>query len=275
MNRIVFVGTGGGRHAVSSQVRKTGGIFVELDGLKFIIDPGPGSLVFSRFLGLEPEKWDGMLLSHYHIDQSSDANALIDGMKDPAPVGEEVAKEIFLIAEEHCVNMKKDHDEYPRISKFHQRLIKNLHAAKPGQDISLGKIKVKTTGTEHGVPNVGFVISGSLRIGYPSDGIYYSGQEKKFDNCDILILNVPIPKGGQSKHKVYMSVDDAIKLVKSINSKPRIVILTHFSPWMLRSNLFKQAKIMQDATGVKTIFAQDFMEMDIRSLQTRILALKI
>lgn len=275
MNRIVFVGTGGGRHAVSSQVRKTGGIFVELDGLKFIIDPGPGSLIFSRFLGLEPEKWDGILLSHYHIDQSSDANALIDGMKDPAPVGEEVAKEIFLIAEEHCIRMKKDLDEYPRISKFHQKLVKTLHAVRPGEVISLGKIKVKTTKTEHGAPNVGFMISGSLRIGYPSDGIYFSGQEKYFDGCDILILNVPVPKGGESRLKVYMSVDDAIRLVKSINNKPKLVVLTHFSPWMLRSNLFKQAKIMQDATGVKTIFAEDFMEVNISNFQTRILALKI
>ncbi len=275
MNRIVFVGTGGGRHAVSSQMRKTGGIYVELDGFKFIIDPGPGSLVFSRFLGLEPEKWDGILLSHLHIDQSSDTNALIDGMKDPSPVGEETAKEIFLIAEEHCVRMKKDLDEYPRISKFHQKLVKNLHAVRSGEVITLGKIKVKTSDTEHGVPNVGFMISGSLKIGYPSDGIYFSGQEKCFDSCDILILNVPVPKGGESRHKVYMSVDDAIRLVKSINNKPKLVILTHFSPWMLRSNLYKQTKIMQDATGVKTIFAEDFMELDLKSFYTNILPLKI
>lgn len=271
-NRIVFIGTGGGRHSVISQVRKTGGMFVELDGLKFVMDPGPGCLVYSNALRLEPEKWDGILLSHYHIDQSSDANVLLDGMKGTAPVKEAVKKEIFLIAEEHCLKMKKDLDEYPRISKYHQNMAKNLHAVSPGDKVAAGKLRVEATKTDHGVPSVGFVLTGSVKIGYPSDGAYFSGQEKQFDGCDVLVLNVPVPKGGETRHRIYMSVDDAIKLVKAISRKPKLVVMTHFSPWMLRSNLYKQAKILQDATGVRTIFAEDFMELDLNTLTTRLLA---
>ncbi|MBI2579348.1 MAG: hypothetical protein HYW27_00420, partial [Candidatus Aenigmarchaeota archaeon] len=33
--------------------------------------------------------------------------------------------------------------------------------------------------------------------------------------------------------------------------------------WMLRANLWKQEKIIKDATGVQVIHADDFMQVDI------------
>lgn len=273
MNRIVFVGTGGGRHAVSSQIRKTGGTFVEMDGIRFIIDPGPGSLVYSRALGLEPEKWDGIFLSHYHIDHSGDVNALIDGMKGPHDHSEK--RGIFLVAEEHCLQMKKDINEYPRVSRYHQNMVGDLHASKPDEKIKIGGLLAETTKTNHSVPNIGFRVSGAKSIGYPSDGAYFRGQEKYFEGCDALLLNVLIPKGGEIRPNLHMSVDDAIKLIKAMSSKPKLVALRHISHWMLRSNLFKQAKILQDATGVKTMFPEDFMELNLENLRTRILPVKM
>lgn len=272
-NRIIFIGTGGGRHSMASQVRKTGGTYVELDGMRLIIDPGPGALVYSHALQLDHEKWDGMLLSHYHIDNSSDANALIDIMKGAPTEGEK--KDIFVVAEEHSIRMKKDTNEYPRISKYHQKLVKNLFPAKAGEKIKAGSLSIETTRTDHGMPCIGFVIRGSKSIGYAADGAYFTGQEDYFKNCDILILNTLVPKGGEIRPHYHMSVDGAIKLIKAMPSKPKLVVLTHFSPWMLRSNLYKQVKIVQDATGVRTIFAEDFMELDVDSFSTRTLQAKL
>ena len=45
------------------------------------------------------------------------------------------------------------------------------------------------------------------------------------------------------------------------------MILTHFSFWFMRSNLWKQEKIIQDATKVRTIHAEDFMTLDLATLQ--------
>lgn len=272
MDRIVFIGTGGGRHALSTQIRKTGGTYVELDGLKFIIDPGPGALVYSRMLGLEPEKWDGVLLSHFHIDNSSDTNALIDGMKGPQDNDEK--REIFLITEEHCLRMKKDLNEYPRVSKHHQSLVKYPFAAKPDTKLKIFGLKIETTKTDHGVPCVGFKIIGSKTIGYAADGAYFKGQEEYFENCDVLILNVMVPKGGEVRPHLHMSIDDAIKLLKPMKSKPRLAVIQHFSSWMLRSNLYKQAKILQEASEVKSIFAEDFMEFNLSDFTTKILQAK-
>lgn len=252
-NRLIFLGTGGGRHVMLAQVRKTGGIYVELDGKKFVIDPGPGSLVNARQIKLNPESWDGIFLSHLHPDNSSDADALLDGMKEP-----------FVVAEEHCIKPSKDF--YPCISKYHQEKAK-VYAVKEGDKIKANGFDVFVTRANHYAPTVGFVIKGSRTIGYAADGTYYKGQEKSLGNCDILILNILVPSGKKSELHRHMSVDDAIKMVKKIKNKPRLVIIQHFSFWMLRANVYAQAKIIEKETGVKTIAAEDFMEIDLDKLE--------
>ncbi|MEM7819861.1 MAG: MBL fold metallo-hydrolase [Candidatus Aenigmatarchaeota archaeon] len=256
MNRIVFLGTGGGRHVMFSQARRTGGLYFELENnndiTRFIIDPGPGSLIYSHILGLHPENWNGILLSHYHVDHSNDVNVILDGIKKP-----------FLIAEEHCIKYNKN-NEYPCISKYHKDLVKNLYAVKHGDIINLNNIKIHAIKSNHHAPCVGFkIIHEKFSIGYPSDGSYYSGQEKFYENCDIIILNVLVPKGESWPEGRHMSIDGAISLIKNMKSRPRLCILNHLSFWMMRSNVFKQAKMIQDATKVKTIHVDDFTELNL------------
>ncbi len=250
--RIIFLGTGGGMVTTFSQIRKTGGIYIELDGKRFVIDPGPGSLVHAQNLKLEPEKWNGILVSHGHVDHYSDASILLNGMKDP-----------FIVAEEHCLQRTKDSEDYPCINKYHQNLAKYIYRVKAGDTVKMDNISIRTTFADHYSPTVGFIINSPVKIGYTSDGNYYPGQEKAFDGCDILILNTMLPKGELSEKKRHMNVDDAIRILRNMANKPKLAILTHFSLPMIRSNLYKQVKIVQDSTGVRTIFAEDFMEIDL------------
>jgi len=248
-NRLIFLGTGGGRHVMLAQVRKTGGIFVELDGKKFIIDPGPGSLVNARRIKLNPESWHGIFLSHLHPDNASDANALLDGMKEP-----------FIVAEEHCLKPSKEY--YPVVSKYHQKKA-NVYAVKAGDKVKIDDLDILVTKADHYDPTVGFVIKGSKTIGYAADGTYYRGQEKYFSDCDLLILNVLVPSGKKSEPHRHMSVEDAIAMVKRIKKKPKLAVIQHFSFWMLRANVYAQAKIIEKETGIKTIAAEDFMKLDL------------
>ncbi len=262
MNRVVFLGTGGGRHMMFSQLRKTGGMYFELgekkDMMSFIMDPGPGSLVNARSAKLKAEDINGVVLSHHHIDHSSDVNVWLDGLEKP-----------FLIAEEHCVMDKaelgeKDYDYYPCVNLYQRKKIGELHAVKDRSIVKMKGVRFEAVKSEHYGPTVGFVISSDkFRIGYMSDGRYYSGQESRYEGCDILIMNVLVPKGMEPEEKKHMSVDEAIKLLRAMKKKPKLVILQHFSLWMLRANLWKQEKIMKDATGVKVIHADDFMQVDI------------
>ncbi len=251
-NYLVFLGTGGGRSVLYAQARATGGIYVSLDDLRFVIDPGPGSLVWFRKLKLkEPH---GILLSHLHIDHSNDVNVYLDGMKDP-----------FLVAERHCI---EPNDFYPVVSRYHQEKVKNLYKVSPGDEVNLpNDIKVYVTKADHYVPTVGFKIVGSRTIGYPSDGPYFSGEEKPFENCDVLILHTLAPHGEKPMPKKHMTIDGAIEFINNLKNKPKLVILSHFSFWILRANVNVQAKIVEKATGVRTIPAEDFMRIDLDSLK--------
>jgi ribonuclease BN (tRNA processing enzyme) len=248
-NRLIFLGTGGGQHVMLAQARKTGGIFAELVGKKFIIDPGPGALVNAREIKLNPESWNGLLLSHLHPDNASDANALLDGMKEP-----------FIVAEEHCLKPSKEY--YPVVSKYHQKKA-NVYAVKAGDKVKIDDLDILVTKADHYDPTVGFVIKGSKTIGYAADGTYYRGQEKYFSDCDLLILNVLVPSGKKSEPHRHMSVEDAIAMVKRIKKKPKLAVIQHFSFWMLRANVYAQAKIIEKETGIKTIAAEDFMKLDL------------
>jgi ribonuclease BN (tRNA processing enzyme) len=252
-NRIIFLGTGGGKNVMFTQFRKTGGIFIELDNTKLIIDPGPGSLVYSQKLKLNPGKLDGLLLSHLHPDHCTDADALLDGMKNPT-----------LIAEEHC--LKPMDGYYPCVSSYHQESSTTC-IAKLGNAVKMKNLEIMINRADHYAPTVGFKIIGSKIIGYPADGTYYEGQEKNYENCDLLMLNILVPKGEATMPNKHMSVDEAIKLIKNIEKKPKLVVVQHFSFWMIRSNIWNQVKAIQEATGIRTIAAEDFMKIDLDTLK--------
>ena len=79
---MVILGSGGARIVVAKQLRASGGIWFSLAGTRFLVDPGPGSLV--RMTGsrhrLDPTKLSGILLSHRHLDHSGDVNNMIEAM---------------------------------------------------------------------------------------------------------------------------------------------------------------------------------------------------
>src|SRR3972149_1880071 len=110
--RIVFLGSGGSRYMIATQTRKTGGILFDLDKLKFVLDPGPGSVVNATSIGILPEKLNGVVLSHFHIDHATDANVYLDAIETP-----------FIIAEQHCLldksKTKAKFDYYPCITPYH------------------------------------------------------------------------------------------------------------------------------------------------------------
>ncbi|MEM5812973.1 MAG: MBL fold metallo-hydrolase [Candidatus Aenigmatarchaeota archaeon] len=262
-NVLTFLGTGGGSNVTYSQARATGGLHLILDEIPILIDPGPGSLVWLRKMKLkDPEL---LLLSHLHIDHSNDVNAILDGMRNPR-----------IIAEKHCLEYSEKY--YPCVSKYHQSIAKFIRAVEGGEliygdemNLQKNSIKIFVTKSEHHAPCVGFKIVGSKTIGYTSDGIYYKDQEKNFENCDLIIFNVLIPYGTErnNSEKKHMSVSDVINFLNSMKSdaKPKVAILQHFSFTMMKHNVYKQAKIVEEKTGIRSIAAKDFMQIDLDSFE--------
>jgi ribonuclease BN (tRNA processing enzyme) len=252
-NVLTFLGTGGGGSVVYSQARASGGMHLVLDDKVFIIDPGPGSIVWFRKMKLKEP--DILLLSHLHQDHSTDANVYIDGMKEP-----------IIIAEKHCVEIS---EYYPCISKYHIEKSRLVYKVSGGEEINIpdSNIKIFVTKSNHYAPTVGFKIVGSRTIGYVSDGSYFENMEKQFEECNLIIMNILVPYGKKEKEKKHMSIEGAIKFVNGLNKKPELIIIQHFSFWMLKNNVYKQAKIIEEKTNVKTIAAKDFMQIDLNSLK--------
>lgn len=78
--KLVFVGTGGGRFATLTQKRRTGGIRFLSKDYNIHMDPGPGALIYSLNMGLDPQKFTAIFVSHSHPDHYTNAEILVEAM---------------------------------------------------------------------------------------------------------------------------------------------------------------------------------------------------
>lgn len=263
MNKIIFLGTGAGDEGMVLQVVRTSCIYCELDGVKFLIDPGPGTLVNLKDNKIDIFDLDGILISHPHPDHYTDANAILTALFD---------KDAFLIAEETC--LKGNQDFFPVVSKFHQSHTSRVFPMKPDDTVEINNLKITAVKAKHYSPCVGFSIEGTKRISYVADGIYTEEDCKKFKNSDIMILNTYIPFESEAvteyyfmqKHGIlHMSVEDAIQIVKT--AKPKLAVIQHYNKKFLELNPKKQGEIIEKATRTKTIAAEDSMKINLDNLK--------
>ena len=77
---LIFLGTGGGRFTTITQKWRTAGIRILSEEVNIHLDPGPGALIHSLNMGLNPQKIRAILVSHSHPDHYTDAEVLIEAM---------------------------------------------------------------------------------------------------------------------------------------------------------------------------------------------------
>jgi ribonuclease BN (tRNA processing enzyme) len=253
MSKIVFLGTGGGRFVTAHQTRATGGIYMELDKVRFMIDPGPGCIVHAKQYGVNLGRVNVLILSHNHMDHTSDAAVVMESMSRAA-----TKKLGTLIG---AVSTIEETDDYPTVSKYHQGLMEHVVKMGPNEKTETNGIKITSTKTNHSEPHcIGFIFEGSKRISYVSDTEYFPELHEPHMGADILILNVLRPYNEEwPKH---MNTQNAIKLIEEI--KPKVTIFQHFG--LKVTDPDKEAKIAADKTGRKVIAAKDGMTLDLDDL---------
>lgn len=250
--KITFLGTSGGRIAMMTQIRATGGFILEMDGQMFHIDPGPGALVRAKQQNVNLRKLTGVIISHAHPDHCTDAEVVIESM-----TGGTRNKRGVVMGNRYLMESDENHRKI--ISPFHAGLPEKVIIMKDGDKTRTGKIGIEAVRAKHGEPHcLGFVFRGSETVGFTSDGEYYEGQEKRFMGCDYLILNVLRPRG--NKWPNHMNADEAKKLISL--AKPNTAILKDFGMFMLRADPGKEAGWIEKETGIRTIAARDGMVID-------------
>ncbi len=249
---LILLGTGGGRFATITQKRRTGGIRILNEKANIHLDPGPGALVYSLEEGLNPQKINGLLVSHCHQDHSNDAEILIEAMTRgmTRKRGVLVAAHSALAGNQLCESS---------ISKYHQAMVAQVLDAKPGTSFTIHGVNVSATEASHTDPDtVGFRFETSFGdIAYTSDSEYFEGIGKGFVGVRLLILCVLRPAG--SPWKGHMTSDDAVEIIAE--TKPEMAVLTHMGMQMIFKGPASEAKSIQQKTGIRTVAASDGMRI--------------
>ncbi|ACZ62606.1 MBL fold metallo-hydrolase [Dehalococcoides mccartyi] len=243
-NSLTFLGTGGARFMVSRQILASGGIWLNLDGKRFLIDPGPGSIVQVCRLGLNPENLSAILLSHRHLDHSGDVNVMIEAMTQGG-----------FNKNGHFLAPKDALDNEPVIYSYLRPFLNNLTVLEEEHEYNLDGIKVFTTRRhQHPVETYGFIFeSSNHRIGFVSDTRYFEEIPQIYAGCDVLIINVVLR---ESIERIYhLSIADAARLITG--AKPKTAILTHFGLQLFRADPASMAAKVEAETGIPVIAAVD------------------
>lgn len=240
--------------ATITQKKMTGGLRIDdLAAKSYHIDPGPGALIRSYQFGFDPKKLDGIFISHAHTDHYNDAEVLIEAM-----TGGMIKNRGLIAGSLSVINGHKNWG--PCISKYHKSksdtLILNANKLKRFDDFT-----IRGTKTVHGDPTgVGFQwdVDG-FKVSYTSDTQYFDNLAKYHRNADVLIGSVIRPNNEIiSGHMCSNNFRDLINEIE-----PELAIMTHFGIKMLNKNPISEAKRITKETGIRTIAAQDGMQIDL------------
>lgn len=252
MNKIKFLGTGGGRFVVSKQLRNSGGIWISLDDTNILIDPGPGSLIrcLSSKPKLNPRDLDGIIISHRHLDHTNDVNIMIEAMTN----GGWDKKGVLFAPREPL-------EDDPVVLQYVRKYLDKIVILKQKGKYKIGNIRFETPvkHIHHGVEGYGFNIFGKKpSISIITDTGYFEGLESHYKG-DILILNVVFYNN--KKGLEHFDIKDVEKIIEL--NKPKLTILTHFGMSMVRNKPWILAEKLSKKLGVKVIAARDGMEINL------------
>jgi phosphoribosyl 1,2-cyclic phosphodiesterase len=256
-NKLVFIGTGGGRVVMSNQSRSSGGFVLNAKDLQIHIDPGPGALSGTAKTKIRPSRTNVIISTHEHTDHANDINALIDAITLGG-----INKKGILIATPSVIDGTKD--EIAWLRNFHKKALSEVFKVAKGDKVKIEDIEITATKTKHDINEcIGLKIEGpELSIGYTSDTVYFKELYKEYKGVAVLIINVLRPRN--DKWKTHMCTEDAIKLIEEV--KPELAIVTHFGQKMINANPMVEAREIQKRTGVRTIAAHDGLEINLEGL---------
>ena len=258
---IKFMGTAGARFVVSKQLRHSAGTWCSLQGANILIDPGPGTLsrCFSSKPRLDPEKLDAIILTHRHLDHSTDINVLIEAMTQGT-----FNHRGALFAPADAV----EGDE-PVVFRHTRRAVERLELLREGGHYRLAGLDftaparnrhpVETYGLTFGLPYG--------RLSFVSDTAYFPELAERYAKSDILVLNVVLFKMPPFRAIQHLDLEGASLLIKEI--RPRLAVLTHFGTTMLSHKPYRLARSLTAETGVEVIAAADGMKIDLSKYRRR------
>jgi ribonuclease BN (tRNA processing enzyme) len=256
---ITFLGTGGARFMIITQILASGGLWLDLGGTEILVDPGPGCIVQTNKRKLKAEKLSAIIVSHRHLDHAADVNIMVEAMTQGGfkSHGRLFAPRDALETEPVLLNYLRDR-------------LDAIEVLGEGKYYNIGDISFSTPVRHiHPVENYGMVFTTPRHtFSYISDTRYFDGLPGYY-NSELLIINLVFmePRTPESHPNMpidHLSVPDAERLVSEI--RPKTAILTHFGMGVWRAKPWEIARQLSEKTGVKVIAARDGMKFDLSKL---------
>lgn len=252
--RMTFLGTGGGRHTTMYQTRSTGGFLVEHDGRFLHIDPGPGALTNMQRIRYDLTRTESVVISHCHPDHYSDAESVIEGMTRGG-----WEKRGSLYGSETVIEGKDGLG--PAVSAYHLSRPEHVSVFHPGDVLDIDGLRTEICRADHSDPtNVGFRFdTGHGILSYVSDTAYSDEIADQYVGSRVLLLPVTTPMG--NRIHFHLCTDDAITFIDRV--RPELAVFVHLGIVILRKGADDQARMAEEATGIRTIAARDLMTIDV------------
>lgn len=250
-NYIKFLGTAGARFAVAKQLRSSAGTFLYLDGQRILLDAGPGTLVRCAKVrpAIDCQQIDALILSHKHMDHSTDVNCLIDAM-----TGGGIWRRGHVYAPGDCI----DGDD-PVILKYLRGFPEAIVPLTPRTRYRVGDASFTTSiPHDHGVETYGFhFAAGGRRVSFLIDTDYFPELLEEYAASDILVVNVVLHKREDAPNALHLNVSQVRDILRAI--RPRHTILTHFGSHMIAAGPWQIAANMSQDLGLDITAARDGM----------------
>jgi len=249
---ITFLGTGGARFTVTTQVLASGGLWLNLSGTEILLDPGPGCIVQATKRKLRPDKLSAIILSHRHLDHAADVNIMVEAMTQGGS-----KQHGWLLAPSDAF------DTEPVIFSYLKSYLEGIELLEEGKSYSIGNVSFTTPIRHvHPVETYGMRFNTTEHtFSYIADTHYFDGLLRNY-NSDLLIMNVVLLDAGRPID--HLSVPDARHIITEL--KPKAAILTHFGMGLWRAKPWEIARQLSDDTGIKVIAARDGMRFELSKL---------
>jgi ribonuclease BN (tRNA processing enzyme) len=250
---ITFLGTGGARIMVATQILASGGMWLNLSGTEILVDPGPGCIVQSTKRKLRADRLSAIILSHRHLDHAGDINVMTEAMTQG---GFKPRGRLFVPADAL--------ENEPVIFSYLKDYLEGIELLKEGKSYAIGGVSFTTPVRHiHPVETYGMLFKTEKHtFSYIADTCYFDGLLKSYGG-ELLIINVVFsePRPGID----HLSVPDAQRLISEL--KPKVAILTHFGMHVWRARPWEIAQRLTEETGVRVVSARDGMRFDLAQLE--------
>jgi len=252
------MGTAGARFVVSKQLRSSAGTWCYFQGKNILIDPGPGTLrgCFSGEQVLNPETLDLVILSHRHLDHSTDVNVIIEAMTHGT-----FNRRGSLYAPSDAVN------KYEPVVFSHVRdSVEHLEILEENKFYTAGSLQFETP-IRHDHPAETYGLKFKLdrgTVSFITDTKFSQVLIDKYCGSDILVMNVLLKELLPDREIKHLDLGAAKELIAGI--KPRLAIMTHFGLTMLKNDPALLAKELRKETGTEVIAATDGLTIDLEKV---------